>query len=220
MQAAKLGVVTRRNLAQHCRARLPRAPRLLLWAMAEVAIIGSDIQGAWFGPCGAARSCCRRPRTAATSAADTQHPDPTSTPTPTPTPLPPEVIGSAIAVLLLTRGAVPLWGGILMSAAASFLLLLVERLGIRHLEALFAGLIATMVRVCVWVFVCVWGDGCLCVDVCVRAPPFEIAGRATNQRPPPRSAPLCTCMLPRACPPPRCCAASWCPACGGRTWGR
>lgn len=45
MQAAKLGVVTRRNLAEHCRRRLPRAPRLLLWLMAEVAIIGSDVQG-------------------------------------------------------------------------------------------------------------------------------------------------------------------------------
>lgn len=56
------------------------------------------------------------------------------------------MIGSAIAILLLTRGAVPLWGGILVSAGASFLLLLVERLGVRHLEALFALLIATMVR--------------------------------------------------------------------------
>jgi hypothetical protein len=45
MQAAKLGVVTRRNLAEHCRRRLARGPRLLLWVMAEIAIIGSDIQG-------------------------------------------------------------------------------------------------------------------------------------------------------------------------------
>ncbi|KAI8476617.1 MAG: natural resistance-associated macrophage protein-domain-containing protein [Monoraphidium minutum] len=100
MQAAKLGVVTRKNLAEHCRARFTPGPRLLLWAMAEIAIIGSDVQ---------------------------------------------EVIGSAIAILLLTGGAVPLWGGILISAAAAFLLLLVERLGVRHLEALFALLISTMV---------------------------------------------------------------------------
>lgn len=100
MQAAKLGVVTRRNLAQHCRARLDRAPRLLLWLMAEVAIVGADVQ---------------------------------------------EVIGSAIAVMLLTRGAVPLWAGVLLSAAASFLLLLIERLGVRRLEATFAALIAAMV---------------------------------------------------------------------------
>lgn len=55
------------------------------------------------------------------------------------------MIGSAIAILLLTRGAVPLWGGILLSAAASFTLLLVERFGVRLLEAVFAALIATMV---------------------------------------------------------------------------
>jgi len=58
-----------------------------------------------------------------------------------------EVIGSAIAILLLTGGAIPLWAAILLSAAASFLLLLVERFGIRHLEALFGLLIATMVRI-------------------------------------------------------------------------
>lgn len=48
-------------------------------------------------------------------------------------------------MLLLTRGAVPLWAGILLSAVASFLLLLVERLGVRHLETLFAVLISIMV---------------------------------------------------------------------------
>jgi hypothetical protein len=57
------------------------------------------------------------------------------------------VIGSAIAIVLLTRSALPLWAGVLVSAAASFLLLLVERFGVRHLEALFAVLISTMVRV-------------------------------------------------------------------------
>ena len=51
MQAAKLGVVTRKNLAEHCRERFAPAPRLLLWMMAEVAIIGSDMQGeAWAAP--------------------------------------------------------------------------------------------------------------------------------------------------------------------------
>jgi hypothetical protein len=74
-----------------------------------------------------------------------------SSPPPPPHPIPPcrlatEVIGSAIAILLLTRGAVPLWGGILLSAAGSFALLAVERFGVRHLEALFAALISVMVR--------------------------------------------------------------------------
>lgn len=55
-----------------------------------------------------------------------------------------EVVGSAIAVSLLTYGTVPLWAGVLITAVASFVLLLVERLGVRHLEALFAVLIGVM----------------------------------------------------------------------------
>ncbi len=53
-------------------------------------------------------------------------------------------MGSAIAVSLLTYGAVPLWAGVLITAVASFLLLLLERLGVRNLEALFAVLIGVM----------------------------------------------------------------------------
>lgn len=44
MQAAKLGVVTGQHLAQHCRRQYRPVPRVLLWLMAEIAIIGSDIQ--------------------------------------------------------------------------------------------------------------------------------------------------------------------------------
>jgi natural resistance-associated macrophage protein len=74
--------------------------RYSLWIMAEIAIIGSDIQ---------------------------------------------EVIGSAIALLLLSGGAIPLWGGVLLSVAVSFSMLLVERCGIRKLEGLFGLLISIMV---------------------------------------------------------------------------
>jgi natural resistance-associated macrophage protein len=54
MQSAKLGVVTGRHLAEHCRASFPPGPRYLLWAMAEIAIIGSDIQ------VGAPQACTRQ----------------------------------------------------------------------------------------------------------------------------------------------------------------
>ncbi|KAF6254916.1 natural resistance-associated macrophage protein-domain-containing protein [Scenedesmus sp. NREL 46B-D3] len=100
MQAAKLGVVTRQHLAEHCRQQFSPGLRYFLWIMAEIAIIGSDIQ---------------------------------------------EVIGSAIALLLLSRGAVPLWAGVLLSMSISFVLLLVERCGVSKLEALFALLISVMV---------------------------------------------------------------------------
>lgn len=42
--AARLGVVTGRNLAEMCRLEYPRPVSLLLWIMTEIAIIGSDIQ--------------------------------------------------------------------------------------------------------------------------------------------------------------------------------
>jgi len=56
-----------------------------------------------------------------------------------------EVIGSAIAILLLSGGRVPLWGGVLITAVDAFFLLFLERLGVRLLEALFGLLIGIMV---------------------------------------------------------------------------
>lgn len=56
-----------------------------------------------------------------------------------------QVIGSAIALLLLSQGAIPLWAGVLLSVAGSFIMLLVERWGVSTLEALFGALISIMV---------------------------------------------------------------------------
>lgn len=42
--AARLGVVTGTHLAVICRTHYDRPAALLLWAMMEIAIIGSDIQ--------------------------------------------------------------------------------------------------------------------------------------------------------------------------------
>lgn len=42
--AARLGVVTGKNLAEICRLVYPRWASLLLWCMTEIAIVGSDIQ--------------------------------------------------------------------------------------------------------------------------------------------------------------------------------
>ena len=36
MMAAKLGLATRRHLAQHCRAEYPGAMRWFLWVMIEI----------------------------------------------------------------------------------------------------------------------------------------------------------------------------------------
>eukprot|EP00759_Apiculatamorpha_spiralis_P008766 PhF_6_TR15647/c0_g1_i1/m.24315/K21398/SLC11A2, DMT1, NRAMP2; natural resistance-associated macrophage protein 2 len=94
-----LGVVTGKHLAEHCRMEFPKYVRVPLWAMTEVAIIGSDIQ---------------------------------------------EVLGSAIAINLLSDGAVPIWAGTLITAADTFTFLFLQNYGIRRLEIFFAFLISIM----------------------------------------------------------------------------
>ena len=42
--SARIGVVTGMHLAELCKRRYPKVPRLLLWIMMEIAIIGSDMQ--------------------------------------------------------------------------------------------------------------------------------------------------------------------------------
>eukprot|EP01127_Copromyxa_protea_P007473 TRINITY_DN1737_c0_g1_i1.p1 TRINITY_DN1737_c0_g1~~TRINITY_DN1737_c0_g1_i1.p1 ORF type:complete len:555 (-),score=95.00 TRINITY_DN1737_c0_g1_i1:262-1899(-) len=97
--AARLGVVTGKGLAIHCREQLPFGPRIATWLMTELAIIGSDIQ---------------------------------------------EVVGSAIAIGILSGGKIPLWGGVLITAADTFTFLLLEKKGVRKLEYFFAFLICVM----------------------------------------------------------------------------
>uniref|UniRef100_A0A0D6R2T7 Metal transporter n=1 Tax=Araucaria cunninghamii TaxID=56994 RepID=A0A0D6R2T7_ARACU len=105
--AARLGVATGCHLAELCREEYPLWARLVLWLMAEVALIGADIQ---------------------------------------------EVIGSAIAIKILSNGYVPLWAGVLITALDSFIFLFLENYGVRKLEALFAVLIGTMGLSFAWMF--------------------------------------------------------------------
>ncbi|EFJ06804.1 hypothetical protein SELMODRAFT_430353 [Selaginella moellendorffii] len=55
-----------------------------------------------------------------------------------------EVIGSAIAFKILSRGYIHLWAGVLMTGIYGFLFLFLENFGVRKLEALFAVLILIM----------------------------------------------------------------------------
>ena len=66
-------------------------PRILVWIMIELAVIGSDIQ---------------------------------------------EVIGSAIALKVLSGGVLPLWAGVIITLLDTFIFLLLEGYGIRKLEVL------------------------------------------------------------------------------------
>ncbi|GFZ18798.1 NRAMP metal ion transporter 2 [Actinidia rufa] len=105
--AARLGVATGRHLAELCRDEYPKWAGLVLWAMAELALIGADIQ---------------------------------------------EVIGSAIAIKILSNGVVPLWAGVVITACDCFVFLFLENYGVRKLEAVFAVLIATMGLSFAWMF--------------------------------------------------------------------
>lgn len=103
----RLGVATGRHLAEHCRDEYPTWARFLLWIMAELALIGADIQ---------------------------------------------EVIGSAIAIKILSNGVLPLWSGVLITAIDCFIFLFLENYGVRKLEAVFAVLIGTMAISFAWMF--------------------------------------------------------------------
>ncbi|NWS77925.1 NRAM2 protein, partial [Crotophaga sulcirostris] len=97
--AARLGVVTGLHLAEVCNRQYQKVPRIILWLMVELAIIGSDMQ---------------------------------------------EVIGSAIAINLLSMGKIPLWGGVLITIADTFVFLFLDKYGLRKLEAFFGLLITIM----------------------------------------------------------------------------
>ncbi|KAF5747023.1 metal transporter Nramp2-like [Tripterygium wilfordii] len=105
--SARVGVATGRHLAELCRDEYPNWARLVLWFMAEIALIGADIQ---------------------------------------------EVIGSAIAIQILSNGVLPLWAGVVITASDCFLFLFLENYGVRKLEAAFAVLIATMALSFAWMF--------------------------------------------------------------------
>jgi natural resistance-associated macrophage protein len=69
--SARLGVATGRHLAELCREEYSNWARLVLWFLAELALIAADIQ---------------------------------------------EVIGSAIALKILSHGILPIWAGVVITA--------------------------------------------------------------------------------------------------------
>ncbi|XP_011157272.1 protein Malvolio isoform X1 [Solenopsis invicta] len=97
--SARLGVVTGLHLAEMCYRQYKKVPRLILWIMIEIAIIGSDMQ---------------------------------------------EVIGTAIALYLLSNKALPIWGGVLITVIDTFTFLFLDKYGLRKLEFFFGFLITIM----------------------------------------------------------------------------
>jgi manganese transport protein len=94
---ARLGIASGRDLAQACRDAFPRAVAWPLWALAELAIVSTDLA---------------------------------------------EVIGTAIGLSLLF--GIPLAIGVLITAADVFLVLALQRLGFRWVEALIIAMLAVI----------------------------------------------------------------------------
>ncbi|XP_053666180.1 protein Malvolio [Anopheles marshallii] len=97
--AVKIGVVTGLDLAEMCHKQYKTVPRLILWLMVEVAIIGSDMQ---------------------------------------------EVIGTAIAIYLLSYKRIPLYVGVLITVLDTMCFLFLDKYKLRRLELFFGFLITTM----------------------------------------------------------------------------
>jgi natural resistance-associated macrophage protein len=106
---------TGKHLAQICREEYPKEATWLLWLMTELAIIGSDIQEV--RPTPFSLNSCADVSTAAHGPHSRTRYSPT------------QVIGSAIAVNILSKGTIPLWGGVLITAADTFTFLLLEGYG-------------------------------------------------------------------------------------------
>jgi len=97
--SARLGTVTGLHLAELCYKRYPAIPRLLIWIMIEIAIIGSDMQ---------------------------------------------EVIGTSIAIYMLSSRKILIWQGVLITIFDTFTFLFLDKYGLRRLELFFSFLIAVM----------------------------------------------------------------------------
>ena len=111
---ARLAIASGRDLAQACRDAFPRPVAYVLWFLAEIAIIATDIA---------------------------------------------EVIGTAIGLNLIF--GIPLEIGVLITALDVFLILYLQRLGFRWVEALVIALLA-VIAVCFVVQIALadpnWGD--------------------------------------------------------------
>lgn len=112
--SVRLSIASGRDLAQACRDAFPKPVGWLLWALAEIAIIATDIA---------------------------------------------EVIGTAIGLNLLF--GIPLEIGVIITALDVFLILYLQRLGFRWIEALVVALLA-VIAVCFVVQILLadpnWGD--------------------------------------------------------------
>jgi len=119
--AARLGVVTRHDLAQACRAEYSRPVNAVLWVLAEIAIAATDLA---------------------------------------------EILGTIIALKLMF--GIPMLVGCVITAFDTFLLLYLQRWGMRKMEAVILALVATI-------------GACFLIQVFMAKP--DVAGMAAGLKP-------------------------------------
>ena len=98
--SAKLGLVTGKNLAEHCREQLPRPVVIVIWVLMELVAIATDLA---------------------------------------------EFLGASLGFNLLF--GIPLLAGALLTGAATFLILGLERYGFRPIEAVISAMMG-LIAVC------------------------------------------------------------------------
>ncbi|XP_048730106.1 metal transporter nramp1 homolog isoform X2 [Ostrea edulis] len=64
-----------------------------------------------------------------------------------------EVIGSGIAINLLSNNLIPIWAGVLITGADTFTFLFLEQFGLRKLEAFFCSLITIMAVAFLYIYI-------------------------------------------------------------------
>ena len=120
----RLGVVTGLHLAEICYIQYPKVPRLILWIMCEIAIIGSDMQ-----------------EVIGTSIAIYILSDKVSVSI--------KASWKHDTCWFLTNHAtylsrIPLWAGVLITVTDTFTFLMLDKYGLRKLELFFGFLITVM----------------------------------------------------------------------------
>ncbi|XP_032492974.1 natural resistance-associated macrophage protein 1 isoform X1 [Phocoena sinus] len=137
--AARLGVVTGKDLGEVCHLYYPKVPRTLLWLTIELAIVGSDMQevigtAIAFNLLSAGR--CLGPLECLLPGSHILQSPALRREFQTPGP------GGADAGHSGFR--IPLWGGVLITIVDTFFFLFLDNYGLRKLEAFFGFLITIM----------------------------------------------------------------------------
>ncbi|KAF5922585.1 hypothetical protein HPG69_017958 [Diceros bicornis minor] len=139
--AARLGVVTGKDLGEVCHLYYPKLPRTLLWLTIELAIVGSDMQEVIGTAIAFSLLSAGRTLPLPSPIAGWGHSGPPQSPALSVGDLDP---GPGQADPGHSGFRIPLWGGVLITIVDTFFFLFLDNYGLRKLEAFFGCLITIM----------------------------------------------------------------------------